>query len=262
MQRLDHIRLILADLDGTLLDDDKQLDPDIARVVNEKKLQLTFVTGRNRHIVTDFINDLGIQLPYIINNGAHIIQGDQCIYEQNIRKDELQLAISTLCSQHIAFLAYSNDAIYRYGRDSSLDRFIHRLIGKCAIYDGQLPEHCPIFKITVICEEEKKMLPVMNMINQKCSTAHLVPSEGNIYTLTHRDASKGNTVMRLLEVLKIQPSEVLAFGDNFNDMSMFAVIPHCVAMGNAPDVVKRQAAFTTYSNNEKGVSRFIEEHLK
>ena len=58
MQRLDQIRLILADLDGTLLNDDMVLDTDITQVLQERNLDITFVTGRNRHIVSDFIEDI------------------------------------------------------------------------------------------------------------------------------------------------------------------------------------------------------------
>ena len=96
MQRLDQIRLILADLDGTLLNDDKVMDTDIKQVLQERNLDITFVTGRNRHIVSDFIEELHVVQPFIINNGAHIMQGSQWLYQRCIEQNELEQALQVL----------------------------------------------------------------------------------------------------------------------------------------------------------------------
>lgn len=262
MQRLNQVRLILADLDGTLLNDDKVMDTDIKQVLQERNLDITFVTGRNRHIVSDFIEELHVVHPFIINNGAHIMQGSQCLYQRCIEQNELNQAFQTLVDHEIAFLAYSDDSIYCCGQSRSLEGFITRLIGKCTIHHGKLPQQDPIFKVTVVSDDKEKMRTVMNKINAMCPSAYLVPSEGNVYTLTHRDATKGNTVRRLLDLLKMDASQVLAFGDNYNDISMFEVIPNSVAMGNAESLVLSKAAFVAGSNNANGVSSFIREHIQ
>ncbi len=65
---LKKIKLIVADLDGTLLHYDKSLDRNIKSVLIEKNVPLTFVSGRNVHIIQDYIKELNITLPYITNN--------------------------------------------------------------------------------------------------------------------------------------------------------------------------------------------------
>lgn len=262
MQRLDQIRLILADLDGTLLNDDKVMDTDIKQVLQERNLDITFVTGRNRHIVSDFIEELHVVQPFIINNGAHIMQGSQCLYQRCIEQNELEQALQVLINHETAFLAYSDDSIYCCGQSRSLERFVTRLIGKCAIHHEKLPQQDPIFKVTVVSDDKEKMGTVMDIVNTMCPSAHLVPSEGNVYTLTHRDATKGNAVRRLLDLLKIDASQVLAFGDNYNDISMFEVIPNSVAMSNAEPLVLSKAAFVAGSNNANGVSSFIRDYIQ
>lgn len=257
MRKLDGIRLVLADLDGTLLNDQKELDTEITKVLKQKHLEITFVTGRNRHIVSDYVDTCGIKLPYIINNGAHIIQNDYCLYQRCIVSSEFMQAYHILMKHRISFLAYSEQSIYCQGESYALQHFIQRLVGKCAIVYNRLPKENCIFKITIVHDNPLKMHSIMKEINSSCPSSNLVRSEGNIYTLTHRDATKGNAIIQLLELLKIKKSQVIAFGDNFNDISMFEVINNSVAMGNATAFVKEHAAYVTDSNNANGVSKFL-----
>lgn len=90
---LKNIKLIVADLDGTLLHDDKSLDRNIKSVLIEKNIPLTFVSGRNVHIIQDYIKELNISLPYITNNGANMFLGDTCIYECPIDSSELKTCL-------------------------------------------------------------------------------------------------------------------------------------------------------------------------
>ena len=62
---LKNIKLIVADLDGTLLHDDKSLDRNIKSVLIEKNIPLTFVSGRNVHIIQDYIKELNLSLIHI-----------------------------------------------------------------------------------------------------------------------------------------------------------------------------------------------------
>lgn len=85
-------------------------------------------------------------------------------------------------------------------------------------------------------------------------------SEGVIYTLTNKDSTKGKTLKKLLEYLDIDSSSVLAFGDNYNDISMFEVVDG-VAMENAQESLKEVAKYLTKSNEDDGVSYFIQNKL-
>ena len=72
------IRLVVADLDGTLLDDEKQLDAGIVDVIRElekRNIMFTLASGRNVHIMKPYLKELSLQLPFIANNGAHTAGG-------------------------------------------------------------------------------------------------------------------------------------------------------------------------------------------
>lgn len=256
MSKLKDIQLIVTDLDGTLLHEDKSLDDHIVKVIQEKKIPITFATGRNYHILQEYLSALDIELPYIINNGANIFIKDQCIYNCVIESQELRKCLSLLIENEVAFLAYSNTKIYSIGYQDGLNRFMERLIGKCEIIKN--PE------IDVICEEEifkvvmihPQMNRIKDQINAICQKTRCVQSEGNIFTLGNIKANKEVALRKVLEMLQIDSKNVLVFGDNHNDVCMFQVADG-VAVDNATDALKKAAKYITKSNEENGVSDFL-----
>ena len=255
---LKKIKLIVADLDGTLLHDDNSLDRNIKSVLIEKNVPLTFVSGRNVHIIQDYIKELNITLPYITNNGANMFLGDTCIYECPIDSSELKTCLNILVANKVAFLAYTT--IYSVGFQDGLDEFKKRLIGKCEIVEDANIEDIvrkSIFKVVMI---HPNMERVKDQLNSVCDKTVCMQSEGIIYTLTNKDSTKGKTLLKLLKYLDMAPSSVLAFGDNYNDISMFEVADG-VAVENAQESLKEVAKYLTKSNEDDGVSYFIQNKL-
>ena len=78
----------------------------------------------------------------------------------------------------------------------------------------------------------------------------------------HPEVSKGNALRIIATDLHIDPEEIVAFGDNHNDIGMLQVAGLGVAMGNAHEEVKAAADYVTLSNAEDGVAVVIEDLLK
>lgn len=267
MEKLTNIKLIGVDMDGTLLDDQKRMDERTQEIVEKlraRNIHFTFISGRNMHIMQDFVQALDLDIPYITNNGANMFQKTNCIYECSIYPFDLFLCLNVLQAHNIPFIAYSSSAVYPMGNHPGLDKFLNRLRGKSEIMEDvdihMISKHA-IFKIVVINDDEQEMNQVMKEINDNSKEAHCVRSEGNIYTITHLSATKGNTLKKLMEQLSIQPEEVLVFGDNYNDQSMFEVAKYSVSMANSSEEIKAKTTFVTDSNNEHGVTRFIEQYI-
>ena len=267
MERLENIKLIVADLDGTLLDENKQIDsdmPSLLPAMREQGIAFTFGSGRNMHIMQDYVSQLQVDIPYITNNGANMFEGRRCIYECSMSSSDLLLALTLLKQRGIPFLAYSNFAVYPVGSHPGLTKFMERLKGKSDIIETktihEIIEHS-IFKVVIIHDDENLMREVMGEINDNCKEAHCVRSEGDIYTLTHIDASKGNTLKKLIELMDVNSDQVLVFGDNYNDTSMFDVVKYSVAMGNSSKEIQDKATHVTKSNEEQGVSWFIKNYV-
>lgn len=75
----------------------------------------------------------------------------------------------------------------------------------------------------------------------------------------HKSATKGSAVRFLEDYFGVQTNEVIAFGDNFNDLDMLEHAGLGVAMGNAPNEIKQAANVVTVTNNEDGLALILEE---
>lgn len=92
---------------------------------------------------------------------------------------------------------------------------------------------------------------------------HITSSYVTNVEITHKDATKYTSVMRLVQELDIDPDQVLTIGDGTNDIEMFKVSKHSVAMLNGDDVVKAKANFVTdVDNDNSGWSKFISSYFK
>ena len=254
-----NIKLVVADLDGTLLHDDKSMDRLIVEFLNNhQNIKFTICSGRNYHIVQDIVASLDIQLPYILNNGANMWQQGKCLYNASINAVQLAHAFYILEQNHVSYIAYTNASIYVFGNIEPLQRFIKRLEGKCEIIynaSNQDIRDQDIYKVVMIDSRMKDIAP---LINQHCNELSCVQSENDVYAINSKLASKGKTLQILMNMMNLTKDEVLVFGDNYNDIPMFEVGVG-VAMGNAYDSVKQKARYIAKSNNEDGVSTFLKE---
>ena len=264
MDRLQSIKLIVCDLDGTLLHDDKTMDTAIRKVLSKKKIPFTVVSGRNGLQVIKYIKALQIEMPYICNNGADAFIQDQCCYRYYIPQFSLRLALQYIQENRISMILNTPKGVYVYGQDPLIKTFSLRSLGLCPIYqnvpwnDEMLSQ---VYKVVFAGEDMDKLEKVSSQIHNNCPDVHCTRSEGTGYTITHQDATKGKGVRWLLSKLNIQSKDVLAFGDNFNDLSMFKDVGVRVAVANAQQKVKDCADYITKTNNENGVSYFIEKYL-
>lgn len=261
------IKLVVSDLDGTLLKENGELDSEILDVVKsmeDKGILFTLATGRNFHSFYRYGEMLNIGIPIIANNGATIYKGTECIKEYIINADELDKILTILDKENVGYLAYNHHSVYIANRYSGIDVLLNRIRGdikkedilSCKeIYDKE------IFKITVVNDDEVKMKRILAKCNLICKKTQFGRSEGNVYSITNSTTSKGEALKELLSVLGICEEQCVVFGDNFNDISMFESVEHSVAMDNASLSVKEKAKYTTACNEDNGVSNFLKLYV-
>ena len=88
---------------------------------------------------------------------------------------------------------------------------------------------------------------------------NIYPSKPTYLEVMDKRGSKSNAVKFVSERLKLDPSEIIAMGDNYNDIEMIKFAGMGVAMGNAPDDIKAIADYVTDTNNEDGVRKALEK---
>lgn len=131
MQELStQIKLIVSDLDGTLISSNGTLDTDMVSVKKELDLlgiKFTVATGRNKEIVREIARELNITIPYICNNGGMIVQNDQPILTHNIKREELKVIMDTLVERNYGFVCTGKKVVYRFNKSEKLEFYITRI---------------------------------------------------------------------------------------------------------------------------------------
>ena len=262
--KLKGIKLIVADLDGTLLKSDKSLDDNIKDVISGQDYTFTIASGRSMVLVKNFISELNIDLPYITNNGAEIYQSDACVKQYSIPDEEVRFILNLVQEFDLECHANAENCIYTMGKIDLILPFRKRFEGVLPIVDNaSIHEVCAnkINKIMCIDKDLNKVQEFANKINLYCEHVHCERAEGNAFVMVNRQASKGKALKNLIELLHISSEEVIVFGDNYNDVSMFEAVKYSVCMENADKDVKDKATFICKSNDMNGVSDFIQKYI-
>ena len=263
-KKLKGIKLIVADLDGTLLKSDKSLDDNIKDVISGQDYKFTIASGRSMVLVKKFISELNIDLPYITNNGAEIYQNDACVKQYSIPDDEVRFILNLVQKFDLECHANAGNCIYTMGKIDLILPFRKRFEGVLPIVDNASVNAVSantINKIMCIDKDLNKVQEFANKINLYCEHVHCERAEGNAFVMVNRQASKGLALKNLLKLLHISSEEVVVFGDNYNDVSMFEAAKYSVCMENADNDVKDKATFICSSNDMNGVSDFIQKYI-
>lgn len=270
------IKLIVCDLDGTLLDGGKRISgASLAAIerARERGVFTTLCTGRVHTMLRAYSRRLRIDGPLIAANGAVILDArDDRILRQRTVDPGAALGLLTFCAQNgvdCALLA-SHGCFFSRG-SARIRRFEE--YNDIARAEGlpEIPLHFfgdgfrealagDIYKILVLetGNEEKKTveaylagLPAFDRTS----------SDEGLLDISARGVSKGEGVRRLARMLGVSKREICVFGDYCNDIPMMEQAGLPIAMGNAHESVKGAALAVTEGNDEDGVARGIERYI-
>ena len=259
------VRLIASDLDGTLFGADHEPEPPTVAAVNaavDAGVIVIAATGRSWFHGVDLATSTGACLQtFIGSNGGHRMD----IATRRL-EERLTFAAETVQTIIDSITAELGDVGIAFELSDGLvwtERFVE--LSPISIDGNQRPSSpTPSDRFA----EVGKMFvahPEIGFLDLANLVAALVPAQVNVSTsgvafveLTPPGADKGAAVARYAAELGIDAAQVLAFGDNHNDLSLLAWAGHGVAMGNALDVVKAAADEVTTTNLEFGVARVIE----
>ena len=257
------IKLIVCDLDGTLLNDRKQLDSQILPVLDalrKKHILFTLATGRNEAIARDYVDQLGIEIPYAADNGANIYCRHRLLQSESLQKKDSEWILTRLMEEGIPFTFFDQQCGYSFSSSKKLNEIRGLFSGRLKL--KQVRENAvfadgDIYKLTLDSAEYPDIENLVREVTEKCPKIAFKRSEDSLYTITAAGTSKGQALKSIARALKIELCDVLSIGDNFNDIAMFEISGHSVAMGNSDSLVKQSADEVTLSHNENGVSQYL-----
>ncbi|MBI3929065.1 MAG: HAD family phosphatase [Armatimonadetes bacterium] len=248
--------LVILDLDGTVIDPHAEMPIrpaviDAVRRVRSAGIRVTLATGRTLEYAAARALALGIDEILVTSQGAVLGRPSGEVLHRSILGRAASLAVAEWAARAERVIAFY--LVDRTGRLSILQNREQRLasvydhwFGAPRVVAPDLARHVadpglePLKFIVVnvadaepdLCEELQGRFGPEVLI----SRTHECLIEG-----TARGVHKGSGVRRLLELLRIPPKRALAIGDNENDLPVFAAVGTSVAMGQAPERVRRAA---------------------
>jgi Cof subfamily protein (haloacid dehalogenase superfamily) len=272
---LKDIKLVVFDLDGTLLDDEGKIGEETRFLVKELKkfgVGFSFASGRLHSAILKYTEELDINLPVISLDGALIknSKNNAVLYEAFLSKSIVKKALK-LSDRYLVNSALCHvDAIYFTEQNSIIPKITDKfgaLFKEVNSYDNYLDKTLEVF----FAGDNR---PAVNYLRDKlsfpftfgCSSSfYRSHSQESIYYLEIRKSgsTKGNALRRLLKYLNVLESETVIIGDWYNDISMFRTKTFKVAVNNAVAELKRNADYVTKkSNNEDATGELLNLLLK
>jgi Cof subfamily protein (haloacid dehalogenase superfamily) len=259
------IRLLVSDIDGTLITPDKELTPaTLAAAAKLRAAGITLCLASSRSVrgMQMFLGPLGIDTPAAGLNGGEIVAADGQVLEMlPLAEDAARLVVETLTTNHVeCWLFTGREWVIRDIAGAFVPRERKAVRFEPTVVDSFEPFYSRIGKIMGASTDYPLLgrmeIELQTMLGGQVS-AHL--SSPWYLDVTHPQANKGHAALRLAALLGIDRSELACIGDMDNDISMLEAAGLGIAMGNAPEQVAASAHFVTGRNTEDGWAQAVEE---
>jgi len=262
---LSKIKMVVSDMDGTLLNSNHQVSDQFFEIFKDLKSQgITFVaaSGRQYNSIIDKLEPIKDEIIVIAENGGFAMKQQTEIlatpldqqHVQNILKilDDVPNIHPVICTKHKAYLTNNSnefsDKLAEYYTEfevlESLSDFYSEVI-KIAIYHFE--------------NSEQHIYPYVKHFE---SDMKVKVSGENWLDLSNINAHKGYALTKVMESHNLKSDEVMVFGDYNNDLEMLALSDFGFAMENAHPNVKKVAQYTTLSNDNNGVEHILKQLIR
>ncbi len=261
------MKLIACDLDGTILDDRKQPDPylkDVLKQLREKGIGFTIVSGRNEEIMDHYVDHFDCTLPYVTNNGGNIYQKHVCLLNDCSPVSYNNAYLKALYDHEVAFRAYAIEGFYAYSTTEFFETRMASVAHLMIPFDpSEDQSKYSFYKITSDFTGHEDYLPeFQKLVEKDFPEMTFLKAENYIYCANSRTATKGQALERICGMIGVDLKDVMAFGDNGNDLSMLEAAGVSVAVGNASKDLQEACDYVCGDNNHAGVSVFLKEYFK
>lgn len=261
------VRLVVMDLDGTLLDRDHRMSAltrKTLQAVHAKGVELMIATGRHFQDVYGIAQQLSIPVGLITSNGARVHSSEgRLLYENHIPTETATEVLETSSQFAVHRNIYQKEKWWVEEPNLPL-LAIHQASGFAySIVDFGAIEHSHIDKFYFHAPYEK-LIPLEHILQSTLGDQLSITFTTESYLeVMNLGVSKGAAVQNLCLEKGIASSEVMAFGDGLNDVDLLQWVGHPVVMENAHPQLKRTvpSAHLALSNAQQGVARFLQKQL-
>ena len=249
------IKLIISDMDGTLLNSRHELPKDFMYVfeqLRQRGIYFCAASGRQYLSLLQFFDPIKDDMAFISENGAFVNVNGKEVYQNAISPYYIQQVLER-------YRQFTGMAVGLCGKKATY------LFPTTPYAEEQVRiYHHTVVKVTDLSEIEDDILQI-TLLDPSFSQEGLKVTISGAYwiDITNAGVNKGVAVTALQESLDITPDETMAFGDYLNDLELLARATYSYAMKNAQEEVKQVATYQTEEDNDHdGVLKTIVKELK
>ncbi|WP_409306273.1 pyridoxal phosphatase [Pectobacterium sp. B1J-3] len=264
-------RVIALDLDGTLLNQQKKILPEslsALALARQQGIKVVIVTGRHHSAIHPFYQALQLDTPAICCNGTYVYDylTGKASHANPLSAVQAKSVLNMLHEFDIHGLMYADDAMYyQYPTGhvtrtqawaSTLPESQRPSFKQVANLIQQTEESVAIWKFATSHADIPTLNDFAGAVEQQLGLACEWSWQDQV-DIAQTGNSKGKLLQQWLAEQDISMTDVIAFGDNFNDISMLEGAGLGVAMGNSADEIKARADLIIGSNEEPSIANVI-----
>lgn len=256
------IKLVVSDLDGTLLSDKHELSCEVERGIGEFTAAgglFTIATGRSWPAVRDIAQRLSIRLPLILCNGAMLADCQRVYYSSPIQLGGLGDVFAGAAKAGLAVLLFQHTAVYGFGSRKGIERFMEKEKVNCDIIAPRKEELQGMSALkAVMIGDFEKSAGLWRSCGMEDSMAYdVLQSESDFFEIVSHGENKGKAMLALAKLLGVSRQEILAVGNHMNDRDMLKEAGIGAAVSNCWNDLKGHADYLCKSSYGEGVMEAV-----
>ncbi|WPR70504.1 Cof-type HAD-IIB family hydrolase [Flavobacterium sp. NG2] len=268
MQIFNDIKVIITDLDGTLLNPSHAISDytqSVFRELHKQNYLIIVATGRHHLDAMPLIEPLGFPVYLVTSNGARIHSPKkELLFAFDIKSETIKSVMSLGISSEFTTVLFKEDVWYTNKHNEKLNDFQPKLNYLPQIVNYDEVEDLSTIKMFFTHEEHTKLLELRDFILEK--HANLLSHAFSLpLCLEFMDLSvdKSVAIAKVLEIENYSFQQAISFGDGFNDERMLTSTAKGLIMGNAPDSLKTKLPEleVILTNAEDGVAQYLSQNI-
>ncbi len=259
------VRLLLSDVDGTLVRSDKSLAPasiEAVEALADAGIHFAVTSGRPPRGMEMLVEPLSLRTPIAGFNGGLVVEpGMEVVEERTVAADAVPPALDILERFGLSVWAYrGSDWLIRDPDGPHVEREAHTVQFPPTVVDDFGTEH--FAKIVGVSDDYDAVAEAAKATREALGARISAWRSQSYYVdVTHPDANKGAVAQFLCRRYELSLDEIATIGDGVNDVLMFEQSRVSIAMGNASDDVQRAARHVTATNDDDGFADAVHRYV-
>ncbi|MCL1990327.1 MAG: Cof-type HAD-IIB family hydrolase [Defluviitaleaceae bacterium] len=264
------VKLIATDMDGTLLNDKKEMPEQIFDIIDqlrEKEMMFVVASGRQYQSLLRLYEGIKDKITIIAENGGIVIEEGEIVFSNIVEMEHVREIVTTvnqvpglkivICGLKSAYL-FEDNIETEYPKEMVDSYFPVRKIIKDL---DDLPEGEAVVKFAIFDPQHCATENIYPHLSHLKAKYHIAVSGKEWVDIMNHGINKGIAIQKLQEKWRITPKETMVFGDESNDYEMMQRAYYSYAMANAVPKIKDVANFMAPSNEEAGVIQILTKFL-